>query len=619
MNRKLLLTLIVATSINAQSLKTTVEEVLSTNPIILERLKNYNSTKEGITSAESGYYPKIDLSLGAGIENTQKRARPDLPDDSVGLSVYQNSLKYTQNIFKGWETTYQVEQQENRTVSAAYSYIEKANATAFEMVNTYLQVMRQKELLETAQENVDINQEIFKKVQKLYDAGLTTLSEVNKIESSLALAKSNYVVQENTLLDVTYNMQRVLGRYLDVENMSKPVLNVALPSSIEDAAQFAMQNNPSLLVSKYNIKIAQASYHEKKAPFYPKLDIEVSHSMNKNLSGVEGEDDRFRAMAYLTYNFFNGFSDQAALQKSVSEIHREIQMKNTLRRDTIEGLNLSWAANEKLTDQLEHLKSYKNFALKTLTLYAKEYDLGRRSLLDLLSAQNDFIGAKSQIINTQYSMLYAKYRILDALGILVTTIIGNDEIVYSNVGLKAQASANKDSLPVTLDTDKDLIVDDEDICNNSASDQMRNLYGCKFVFEDTARVERYSGFLFKDNTDRLSQDAQDKLNGLIQQLKDYGLDNIKFDILGNVDAPTMQEEAAFELSKQRANAVKSKLIEAGAPESNIVIHAKSDKAPMFTSELSEGMDLNNRADIIVRKLKVLDAPAKGHATTNKIN
>ena len=64
-------------------------------------------------------------------------------------------------------------------------------------------------------------------------------------------------------------------------------------------------------------------------------------------------------------------------------------------------------------------KKYEKFSNKTLELYSREYDLGRRSLLDLLSAQNDLIGANSQIINANYNILFAKYRILDAMGILV--------------------------------------------------------------------------------------------------------------------------------------------------------------------------------------------------------
>lgn len=611
MKKSLLLILPLTLTLNAQNLKTTLNEVISTNPIILERLKNYNSTKEDITTAKAGYYPRLDLSLGAGYENSQRKdwqgdttlTKEGSSTDSLGLSVYQNSLTYTQNLFKGFETTYQVSQQENRTVAAAYSYIEKINDTSFEMVNTYLQVMRQKELLQNAQKNVEINREIFKKVQKLYEAGLTTLSEVNKIESSLSLAKSNLVVQENTLLDVSYNAQRVLGRYLEPEKMSKPVLNVTLPSNIEEASQYAMANNPSLLVSKYNIKLAQATYKEKKSPFYPSLDIEVSQSINKNMGGTEGKDNRFKAMAYLRYNFFNGFSDSATLQKSVSQIHQEVQSKNTLRREVIEGLNLSWAANEKLSKQLKHLEDYKKFSLKTLTLYAKEYDLGRRSLLDLLSAQNDFIGSKSQIINTEYSILFAKYRILDAMGTLVTTVVGNSDVVYEHVGLKGQAPQNSDSLPVSYDRDKDLIVDDLDICNNSLSDEMRNIYGCKFIYEDTKRIERYSGFLFENEKAVLTDKGKERLNNLISQIKSYGYKYLKFDIIANVDAQDMSEEDILKLSKDRTQTIEKRLIEAGALKVNITTHAKANTAPMFSNESSDSVALNNRVDIIVKKLK----------------
>ena len=618
MNKKtIFLALGLTSTLMAQDLKTSVEEVINTNPTVQERLKNYNATKEDITIAKSGYYPTLDLSIGVGMENNQKRTNyagastlieeggPNTTD-STSFSVYQNSLTYTHNIFNGFSTTNQVDVQKNATVSAAYSYIENVNDTAFKMVDTYIQVMRNKELLETAQANVDINEEIFKKVQKLYDSGLTTLSEVNKIESSLALAKSNYIVQENTLLDVTYNMHRVLGRYLDVEKMEKPVLNVALPANIEEAAQYAMKYNPSLLVAGYNVKMAQAQYKEKKSPYYPSLDIEISQNMNKNLSGTEGKDDRLRAMAYLRYNFFNGFSDKAKIQQSISKIHQEIESKNDLRRQVLEGLNLSWAANEKLGDQLDHLNDYKKFALKTLTLYSKEYDLGRRSLLDLLSAQNDYIGAKQQIINTEYLMLFAKYRILDAMGTLVQTVLGDTKIVYSKVGLNGQTPKNLDSLPVHYDKDMDLVVDEYDICNNSLKNQMRNSYGCKEVFEDTSKIERYSGFYFNDSKDedgaKLSEDGLNRLDLLVKQLSPYGFTYLKFDIFGNVDNDAMNEVAKLELSKQRALYVRDKLIEAGAKEENIAIHANSDKAPMFSRESSDSIEKNNRVDIAVRKL-----------------
>ena len=84
-------------------LKTSVQEIIDTNPVILERARNYKVTQKDIGISVSGYYSKVDLSLGAGFEQTN-RDTPIGGKESLNFSVYQNSLKYTQNIFEGFST-----------------------------------------------------------------------------------------------------------------------------------------------------------------------------------------------------------------------------------------------------------------------------------------------------------------------------------------------------------------------------------------------------------------------------------------------------------------------------------------------------------------------------------
>ncbi|MEA1955154.1 MAG: TolC family outer membrane protein [Campylobacterota bacterium] len=594
---KHLLFLSLVLTLNAQDIKTTMRDVISTNPIILERLKNYNSTKEEIRSAKAGFYPKVDLSIGIGYENTKKTDRPEQADTSFDLNVYKNSLTYTQNFFNGYKTTYQIKQKEFQSISASYSYVEKVNNTAFEMVDSYLQLMKNIELYENEKNNVKINQGILDKVRKLYDSGLTTLSEVNKIEASLALANSNAVAQDNTLLDSKYNMHKILGRHIDTNKMQKPILNLQLPNSIEKASQLAMINNPSLLVASFNIKLAQASYKEKKSAFYPSIDVDISQSINKNLSGTEGKERDFKAMLYLKYNIFNGYADTSNLQKSISEIHKEIQTKNSLRRKVIEGLNLSFASYSKLNKQLKYLKQYKRFSFKTLSLYTKEYDLGRRSLLDLLSAQNDFIKSKSQIINTEYNILFAKYRILDAMGILVNTVLENDN---SDINLN---NLSNDKLPISYDADNDLIPDEKDICNNSLELTTKNIYGCKKNIPEIKSIEKYKSFLFWKKSYRATSWTVKKLNNMIKTIQPYGFRYIKFDIISNVHYKDMSKEKLLSLCEKRAETIKELLIKAGAFHDNIKLTIYTNEAPIVSDESENSKLLNNRVDIIVKKLK----------------
>jgi len=431
MQNKIILISMLLSHLYAMDLQQAVDEVIRSNPDIQERVQNYNATHKDIQSAKSGYYPKIDLVLGAGKEKTDR----DLYN--TDYKVYENSLKYTQNIFNGFNTTYLVKEKEYKTVAAAYSYIEKVNSVSLDMVNAYLDLMENQELLGTAKENVAINQQILTKIKKLYKAGFTTLSEVKKIESSLALAQSNLIVQQNNILDATYNFEKVLGRSVDPTQLTKPTLtNVKFPKTVEDAIAFAKKNNPSLLISEYNIKLAQAANREKKSQFYPKVDIEVSQSFNHNSGGILEDENIFKAMAFVSYNLFNGFNDSAEVEKTLSQTYQEIENKNSLQRDIKKSLKLAWTAQEKLKEQLKYLLQYKKFSHKTLLLYAKEYSLGQRSLLDLLSAQNDFIRSKSQIITTQYSILTAQYKILNSMGILVPSIMHKRTKIYENVNLQ---------------------------------------------------------------------------------------------------------------------------------------------------------------------------------------
>lgn len=605
MKKVLMISALLCAALHAQDLKKTLQEVIDTNPDIIERAKNYNMTKEDLTAAKAGYLPKLDLSIGAGSENTKFSNNPSpTANYSANLSVYQSSLTLTQNIFNGFQTTYFVKEQNARRFAAAYSYLEKVNATALATANAYLELLRNKELVVTSKENMDITNEIFVKVQKLYDSGLTTLSEVNKIQSSLALAKANYVVQQNSLDDAKFVLQRYLGRYLDPKEMEKPDINPTLPLTMEEAAQKALQNNPSVVAAKYNIKLAQAAYKEKGSPYYPSIDLEVSESSNKNNGGIQQNTDSFKAMAYLKYNLFNGFSDSAGLQKSISQIHQEVETKNSIQRQVLQNLNQSWNSYEKIKEQLKDLNEYKNYSTKTLTLYSKEYDLGRRSLLDLLSAQNDLIGSKSQIINSEYNLLETKLKILDAMGILVDTVLEDTQTEYYHVvDLHGKSNEQKDDLPISYDHDRDLIPDDSDLCNNSLSSSLKNDFGCDMNSSNISQIERYSPFTFKNDSSELTSQGKEKLEALLKQIQSYDINKIQLTLLANVESDDLDQKQIQQLSQQRAQVVAAKLKSIGIAEKNITILAKGDQSPLYSDETSQGIELNNRVDIIIKKLK----------------
>lgn len=480
--------------ISANTLQQSVVEVLNTNPVIQERLKNFRATQQDLSVAESEYYPQIDLRVAVTYNQAGDVKSGDLSAarndddfhhnvDNVNYRTYESSLTLTQNLFDGFSTMSKVDFEEAQILAAAYNYLEKANDMAYRMTDAYLNVLRTNELIETARENVQINETIYSKVKDLFESGLTTDSEVKKIQSALSLARSNLTVEKNNALDAEYKYRRILGRLPDVSEMKRPELNMNMPESIERAALYSIDNNPSMLVSRYNIKGAQALWKQSKKEYYPKIDLELSQTLNDHdefNNGFDQPDDRFRARIVMNYNLFRGGADKATVQKHVSKISQEIEIQRDLKRQVVEGLDLSWNAYHMVDAQLKDLREYSEFSEKTLELYKEEYDLGRRSLLDLLSAQNDVINSRSQIIKAEYDQLFAQYRILDAMGLLVVAVNGTADEFTSKVNLHTDNSLEVlDTYPVELDADNDNIADNIDLCDNSLKENNIMPYGCK--------------------------------------------------------------------------------------------------------------------------------------------
>ncbi|MFH0708778.1 MAG: TolC family outer membrane protein [Pseudomonadota bacterium] len=471
-------------SLYALTLNEAVHESLQAHPVIQERLNNFRATQQDLKIAEAEYYPTVDLRAVAGYNHAGElydHVRSPDPE----YTNYESSLTLTQNLFNGFGTRHKVDYQESRVMAAAYNYIEKTNDIAFRTVGAYLNVLRAKELLETARENVEINTDLFNKVKTLYDGGLTTKSEMNKINSSLSLAKSNLTVQENNFRDTFATLRRLTGHEVDPSVMSKPDLKALMPESFERAAMVAIDNNPSILVGRYNTKGAQALMSENKKGYYPKLDLEVNQFFNdahQDNNGFDQPDDRFRARLVLNYNLYRGGADSATEQKNISKVNQEVQTMLESKRQALEGIEFSWNAYEMIAKQLVDLHEYQKYAETTLDLYKDEFDMGRRSMLDILAAQNDLIGSRQQIINAQYDELYARYRILDAMGLMVVAVLGNTDEYNSRVNIgNDKASIIDDTLPVKLDQDNDTISDNLDLCDNSKPGENIMAYGCTKV------------------------------------------------------------------------------------------------------------------------------------------
>ena len=438
-----LLPFLLPSVISAVTVNEALVNMVNTNPEIRERIENYRAVEKDKTIAFSGHLPVVDVQGGIGRRHYHGTV-PGFPSDD--WTYTEAFISARENLFHGFGIQHNIEQQDKRLISAEYYLMEKVSQLGLEMINRYMDILKSKKLLDLAKKNRDIHKEYYSKIKQRTASGAGTSADLEQVTGRLALAESNVMVAENNLMDAESNFARIYGQMLTSSSLSEPHVNShLLPSSLQSAEELALRQYPSILTMQKNVEALKAGYKQASENYYPWVDLELKQTYNNNddsdtLAGrdLAGEVNQASAMVIVTWNLYNGGADTANREKAAVKMFEESDRMLNTRRLTIERLRLSWAAKNRLAEQLKYLKKHRDYTKKTLESYNEEFSLGQRTLLDLLDVENESYTSQKAYVTAQYDHILAKYRVIENVGNLPKMINVNSKDV-----LKLERYSNK--------------------------------------------------------------------------------------------------------------------------------------------------------------------------------
>ena len=121
----------------------------------------------------------------------------------------------------------------------------------------------------------------------------------------------------------------------------------------------------------------------------------------------------------MSWDIFRGGQD-VWRRSEMAERHTEATMRHArLQRDAIELIDKAWNARTVTVTRISALTRQLEADRKTIAAFQKEYELGQRSLIDLLNAQNQFFNASVSLTSARALIIFADYQLLAAMGTLI--------------------------------------------------------------------------------------------------------------------------------------------------------------------------------------------------------
>lgn len=383
---------------------------------------NRRATDEELRQARSLYLPSLDMRADTGVEysnNPATRARAG--DDSETLWRYEAGLTLTQLLFDGWETQYENQRQEARVLSASRRVKETSELTGLAIVEAFLEVMRQRELLRIARQNVADHISILDQIVESARAGRTTEADVQQARARLAAARA----QESSIRQA---LRTAEASYIQgVGEAPKDLVMPGVPfeqlsASVDEEIHHALHQSPTIDIFEADIEVAHAEYNGSKSVFYPQFDLQVNGRHGHDINGVRGRDTNASALVVMNWNLYRGGGDTARTREF---IQREAQAKEA-RAQAARGIEnevrQTWARMEAAGERARQYAAQADANVEVVKAYTDQFDLDRRTLLDVLDAQNELFVSRSNTVNSEFLEMFAVYRLLALKGELLPSL-----------------------------------------------------------------------------------------------------------------------------------------------------------------------------------------------------
>jgi adhesin transport system outer membrane protein len=407
---------------HAQALPEVVKLAVETNPQIGVVSANRQAVAEELRQARGLYLPQVDLNGSVGPQwSNDVISRTDNQGTNEELLTSDARLAVTQRLFTGFNTTNEVDRQKARVSSAASRVYDNAENIALDAIGAYLEVIRQRELYALSKQNVDFHKEILGKLEQRLTGGVGTRADVAQTRARLARGEATLAQTANDLGDAEAFYTRVNGQFPG--ELSRPDFPVAaLPQSIDAAVQLAQHNNPKVRTAEYDVDVTTAESEQAKSPFYPQVNLvaDTGYSDDQAARNTYGYDSRVLVRGSM--NLFRGGIDRAARQEAVQRMHQAREDRSRIANEQKEEARRSWFSYQASAQRVQQLESAVKDLKDTRDAYEQQFNIGQRSLLDLLDAENELFTARGQLLSADLNQLRSGYRMLAADGLLLKTM-----------------------------------------------------------------------------------------------------------------------------------------------------------------------------------------------------
>lgn len=407
---------------HANPIENELRYLLDEHPQIHEAEKTLESRGASIKEANALYMPSVRVKGDIGpevVDSPTTRSNRAEGDPWRGVKNTAG-VNVTQNLFDGFRTTSQVRSAEINQEIAAISLESTRQNTLFTGVQVYVDVLRQRRLVELARENERTIQRQLNLEDERVRRGSGVTVDVLQAKSRLQISKERRVGYEGALANAISRYNQVFSRSPNLPTMIDPAPPAqVIPSTLERAVEISLMENPALTGGAATVEVARERRRQSASSMYPSLDLIGDANFEQKSNTTDKIRRDYSLVLSANWNVFSGGSSLAQAERTNIDYHASMDAYDYMASKVVEQTRLAWQSLITARERKELLGNAVNIASEVADSRKKLRDAGKETVINVLDAENEVNNAQINYTTASYDERVAIYQLLLAMGRLV--------------------------------------------------------------------------------------------------------------------------------------------------------------------------------------------------------
>ena len=405
--KPLVMAITLALSLNTASGEDLVEVYAlaqQNDPQLAAAQASLEAAREGTPIARSRLLPNVNATGSVNWQDIDVKS--NTADGSVDEDYWSEraGIGLVQPIYRR-DRLKQLEQAKVSVSQAEWEYQSVEQNLILRVSSAYFQVLAAQDTLEFAQSELKAIARQLDQAKQRFEVGLIAITGVHEAQARYDQSRADVISAENDVGTAWEALREIIGRVgpNELATLVEEIpLKVPEPGNLDAWSTLALENNPNVKAAREAAEVARQEIEIQRSGHYPTLDFVANYDINRSDAERGSDTDVLSAAVQLAVPIYTGGGVSASTRQAQFNFQAAQKQLEAALRATDRDVRDAYRQAELSISRVQALQSTTVSAQSALEATEAGFEVGTRTLVDVLNRQSELFSAKRDYANARY-------------------------------------------------------------------------------------------------------------------------------------------------------------------------------------------------------------------------